>query len=465
MLKEELDVAAGGFPPANLSSEVDVHLSEPSDVLKVLFQYVAVDTDDHGSTLEHINFFLLLRVAEAAEKYEIYQAIAAIRPEFRKFFHSHSRQIFRFALANWDMSLIEELSAYTANIPMEEVAFLMRPCPCMFKRWCLWRHCHLGTLFKTPADSSREGKIVDNQRRWQAYRALGYFHFVSDMDPLNGSILGLTRHIGLFIATDFYQIMPYIFPEINRLVSQLTMNGHLRHQAFLTRLRTVSSEWEDRFADLFLPRFPEETSSHYQERLAYGKEIFLHPIIEGLEKIVGDKGVRATGFRLSSISFGAIESLLVKEYTWRVIIHGVTGALVQSPCHFDLDNPTSDEDVIDRLQRYYEEFKFIPPSEREEGLPEVLKEEGIDTDSWIAKATPYNALIPAAISFKMFRPPIVSPEMIPYYKNAIRSERKRFKQEAYPDLWYNLSVYEKGGAIVTGQLIDEKSVSIPDSIF
>ncbi|KAF8829840.1 hypothetical protein HHX47_DHR2000309 [Lentinula edodes] len=82
MLKEELDVAAGGFPPANLSSEVDVHLSEPSDVLKVLFQYVAVDTDDHGSTLEHINFFLLLRVAEAAEKYEIYQAIAAIRPEF-----------------------------------------------------------------------------------------------------------------------------------------------------------------------------------------------------------------------------------------------------------------------------------------------------------------------------------------------------------------------------------------------
>ncbi|KAJ3883999.1 hypothetical protein GG344DRAFT_84763 [Lentinula edodes] len=199
MLKEELDVAAGGFPPANLSSEVDVHLSEPSDVLKVLFQYVAVDTDDHGSTLEHINFFLLLRVAEAAEKYEIYQAIAAIRPEFRKFFRSHSRQIFHFALANWDMSLIEELSAYTANIPMEEVAFLMRPCPRMFKRWCLWRHCHLGTLFKTPADSSREGRIVDNQRRWQAYLVLGYFHFVSDMDPLNGSFLGLTRHIGFFV--------------------------------------------------------------------------------------------------------------------------------------------------------------------------------------------------------------------------------------------------------------------------
>ncbi|KAH7868484.1 uncharacterized protein C8R40DRAFT_1177746 [Lentinula edodes] len=259
--------------------------------------------------------------------------------------------------------------------------------------------------------------------------------------------------------------MPYIFPEINRLVSQLTMNNHLRRQVFLTRLRIISSEWEDQFADLFLPCFPEETSSQYQERLAYGKEIFLHPIIEGLEKIVGDKGIRATGFRLSSISFGAIESLLVKEYTWRMIIHGVTGALVESPCHFDLDNPTSDKDVNDCLQRYYEEFKFIPPSEREEGLPEVLKEEGIDTDSWIAKATPYNALIPAAISFKMFCPPIVSPEMIMYHKNAIRSERKPFKQGVYPDLWYNLSVYEKGGAIVTGQLIDEKSVPIPDSIF
>ncbi|KAJ3926860.1 MAG: hypothetical protein NXY57DRAFT_966078 [Lentinula lateritia] len=259
--------------------------------------------------------------------------------------------------------------------------------------------------------------------------------------------------------------MPYIFPEINRLVSQLTMNDHLRRQAFLTRLRTISSEWEDRFADLFLPRFPEETSSHYQERLAYGKEIFLHPIIEGLEKIVGDKGVRGTGFRLSSISFGAIESLLVEEYIWRMIIHGVTGALVESPCHFDLDNPTNDEDVIDRLQRYYEEYKFIPPSEREEGLPEILKEEGIDTDSWIAKATAYNALIPAAVSFKMSRPPIVSPEMITSYKNAIRSERKQFEQGFYPDLWYNLSVYEKGGSIVTGQLIDEDSVSIPDSIF
>ncbi|KAJ3890087.1 hypothetical protein GG344DRAFT_78214 [Lentinula edodes] len=409
MLKKELDVAAGGFPPAILSSGADVHVPEPSDVLKLLFRYVTADTDHHGPILEHINFFLLLRVAEAAEKYEVYQAIAAMQPEFRKFFHSHSRQILHFALANWDISLIEELSAYTANIPMEEVAFLMRPCPRMFKRWCLWRHCHLGTLFKTPADSSREGKIVDNQRRWQAYLALGYFHFVSDMDPLN--------------------------------------------------------EWEDRFADLFLPRFAKETSSHYQERLAYGKEIFLHPIIEGLEKIVGDKGVRATGFRLSSISFGAIERLLVEEYIWRMIIHGVTGALVESPCHFDLDNPTSDEDVIDRLQRYYEEHKFIPPSEREEGLPEILKEEGIDTDSWIAKATPYNALIPAAISFKMSRPPIVSPEMITSYKNAIRSERKQFEQGFYPDLWYNLSVYEKGGSLVTDQLIDEESVSIPDSIF
>ncbi|KAJ3862519.1 hypothetical protein F5051DRAFT_332263, partial [Lentinula edodes] len=83
MLKEELGVAAGGFPPAILSSEADVHVSEPSDVLKLLFQYVAADTDHHGPTLEHIDFFLLLRVAEAAEKYEVYQAISAMRPEFR----------------------------------------------------------------------------------------------------------------------------------------------------------------------------------------------------------------------------------------------------------------------------------------------------------------------------------------------------------------------------------------------
>ncbi|KAJ3897462.1 hypothetical protein F5879DRAFT_813925, partial [Lentinula edodes] len=83
MLKEELGVSAGGFPPAILSSEADAHLSEPSDVLKVLFQYVAADTDHHGPTLEHIDFFLLLSMAEAAEKYEVYQAIAATRPEFR----------------------------------------------------------------------------------------------------------------------------------------------------------------------------------------------------------------------------------------------------------------------------------------------------------------------------------------------------------------------------------------------
>ncbi|KAJ3871081.1 hypothetical protein F5051DRAFT_341383, partial [Lentinula edodes] len=83
MRKKELHIAAGGFPPASLSSEADAQLSEPSDVLKVLFQYVAVDTDDHGPTLEHIDFSLLLSVSEAAEKYEVYQAIAAIRPEFR----------------------------------------------------------------------------------------------------------------------------------------------------------------------------------------------------------------------------------------------------------------------------------------------------------------------------------------------------------------------------------------------
>ncbi|KAH7870677.1 uncharacterized protein C8R40DRAFT_1073187 [Lentinula edodes] len=343
MLKEQLNVAAGGFPPAILSSKADVQLSKPSDVLKVLFQYVAADTDHHGPTLEHINFFLLLSVAEAAEKYEVYQAIAAMQPEFGELEH------------------------------ISDGGSL-----------CLHgKHTYGGDSFFNEAMSLHVQKMV----------------LMETLPPWN-----VIQNSG----------------------------GQFKR----------GKEWKDRFADLFLPRLPEETSSHYQERLAYGKEIFLHPIIEGLEKIVEDKGIRATGFRLSSISFGAIESLLAEEYIWRMIIHGVTGALVESPCYFDLDNPTSDEDVIDRLQRYYEEFKFIPPSEREEGLPEVLKEEGIDTDSWIAKATPYNSLKPAAISFKMSCPPIVSPEMITYCRNAIRS-----------------------GTIVTGQLLDEETVSIPDSIF
>ncbi|KIK58700.1 hypothetical protein GYMLUDRAFT_689253 [Collybiopsis luxurians FD-317 M1] len=83
--KRHLEFATGGFPPADTPTDGQVvHLSEPSDVLEILFQFVyprRLPTFDRGPGMD--DYEVVLKVAEAAEKYEVYCAIAVCQLKSR----------------------------------------------------------------------------------------------------------------------------------------------------------------------------------------------------------------------------------------------------------------------------------------------------------------------------------------------------------------------------------------------
>jgi hypothetical protein len=80
---KNLEVSTGAFPPARkafspssssaLVAEEAVPLSEPAEVLEVLFTFMY---PNRHPNLENVTFSLLAQVAESAEKYEVYPAIS-----------------------------------------------------------------------------------------------------------------------------------------------------------------------------------------------------------------------------------------------------------------------------------------------------------------------------------------------------------------------------------------------------
>ncbi|KAJ3850682.1 hypothetical protein EV368DRAFT_84283 [Lentinula lateritia] len=133
--KEELELDTSGFPPATTPSYIgDVSpLPERSDVLSILFQYVG--SQSHQPVLDHIEFTLILKVAEAAEKYEVHKAIAAIQFELRRFLKSNSRELLHFALTYWNPQLVEEVAPFMINTPLQHIENLMKHCPRLFMKW------------------------------------------------------------------------------------------------------------------------------------------------------------------------------------------------------------------------------------------------------------------------------------------------------------------------------------------
>ncbi|KAH7868162.1 uncharacterized protein C8R40DRAFT_1075021 [Lentinula edodes] len=171
--KEELEIDTSGFPPATTPSYIGEvsSLPERSHVLNILFQYVG--TQSHRPVLDQIEFALIIKVAEAAEKYEVHKAITAVQFELRKFLKSNSRELLYFALTYWNPQLVEEVAPFMINTPLQEIETLMKHCPRLFMKW-----------------ASRK----NDEDRWRVL--FSYGTFVPDIvpvDPLNGLHLSMPR--------------------------------------------------------------------------------------------------------------------------------------------------------------------------------------------------------------------------------------------------------------------------------
>lgn len=70
---QNLKITTGAFPGSEFSTkEEHTRLTENSDVLEIVFAYIY---PQRHPNLENMEFALLLRIAEAVEKYEVFPAI------------------------------------------------------------------------------------------------------------------------------------------------------------------------------------------------------------------------------------------------------------------------------------------------------------------------------------------------------------------------------------------------------
>ncbi|KAJ4468180.1 hypothetical protein J3R30DRAFT_3715111 [Lentinula aciculospora] len=140
--KRYLEFATGGFPPAETPSSLGeiIRLSESSPTLEILFQFVY---PQRHPCLDKLGFEQLLKVAEAAEKYEVYGALMASQLMLREFLHSHSKQVLQFACVHQVAPLVERLAPIMIDTSLSEIKDTLIVCPSYFFKWSLFREQYL----------------------------------------------------------------------------------------------------------------------------------------------------------------------------------------------------------------------------------------------------------------------------------------------------------------------------------
>ena len=79
--RKNLEAITGAFPGPEFSTGGEiVPLTEPAKVLEIMFQFIY---PRRHPTLEKLNFELILAVAEAVEKYEIFSAMKTCEVQLR----------------------------------------------------------------------------------------------------------------------------------------------------------------------------------------------------------------------------------------------------------------------------------------------------------------------------------------------------------------------------------------------
>jgi len=159
-----LAATAGAFPGTEIGTKGEiVVLEEPEDVLQVVFQFTY---PKRHPSLKGVEFNFLRRVAEAAEKYEVFSAMAIceVRLKYvifrtvlhfkdlstgfiREFLPIHAMEILKHALEHDNPDLINEASRAISRRPLHDT---LKKLPLTYAfswvRFELPRYCDQGTL-------------------------------------------------------------------------------------------------------------------------------------------------------------------------------------------------------------------------------------------------------------------------------------------------------------------------------
>ncbi|KAK7451796.1 hypothetical protein VKT23_012474 [Stygiomarasmius scandens] len=127
--KRNLEFSTGGFPHSDFASintsksssrtaEI-VPLTETSTILEILFQFVY---PQRHPSLDDMNWATFAGLAEAAEKYEVYNAMNVCQIRMRDYIPQHSAEIFGFAAKHDYPNTIALVAPLLIGKPLDEVA-------------------------------------------------------------------------------------------------------------------------------------------------------------------------------------------------------------------------------------------------------------------------------------------------------------------------------------------------------
>ncbi|RDB27139.1 hypothetical protein Hypma_004596 [Hypsizygus marmoreus] len=123
--RKNLETNTAGFPPGEFSTKDEiVDLTEDSTTLELLFQFVY---PKRHPDLDSIPFIHLARVAEAAEKYEVFPAVNICKIRMRGVLPRHPLEIACYADRHGYRDIIKEVEQPLLDIPLEETVEGLTP--------------------------------------------------------------------------------------------------------------------------------------------------------------------------------------------------------------------------------------------------------------------------------------------------------------------------------------------------
>ncbi|KAF8887298.1 hypothetical protein BD779DRAFT_1527329 [Infundibulicybe gibba] len=115
---KNLAITSGVLNPGTMDLQAEVHLTEPANILELLFQCVYPRRQSDISQLSPEDLFAL---GEAVEKYEIFPAMELCRLYIKTLAQSHPILTLGFGFKHGYPDLVDDAALYTMNYPLSTV--------------------------------------------------------------------------------------------------------------------------------------------------------------------------------------------------------------------------------------------------------------------------------------------------------------------------------------------------------
>ncbi|PPR06027.1 hypothetical protein CVT26_007506 [Gymnopilus dilepis] len=118
--RKYLEANTGAFPGSEFDTRGEVtHLTETSGILLLLFQFVSPKRDPE---VDGLDIEILVGLAEAAEKYEVFHAMSLCRLQMKTMVAKYPFKILQHASRHDYPNLIQEAVSYLVRLPTADVA-------------------------------------------------------------------------------------------------------------------------------------------------------------------------------------------------------------------------------------------------------------------------------------------------------------------------------------------------------